>query len=962
MVRYKGSKKPSKESQPRGVHYVKNQKKKAKKKAAKSGASKPVKKEEKKIEKAVEKKEKREEKKKPKAGNVGYMGVFDGTKQRSRRKNNPITVYTSPDTAETTYEGDWQGETCKTDGAGQNIFSGTANIVLINPKSLGASIENEARNWRYYEIDEMELWIEPLQGVVNTPGNICTAIETDPAYFAASGATLDFDTVNSYRPHVDHPVYVQDKPIRLVYKRKTQKTPSSNQFFYTYFDPTQFATSADSKTATGEIDANVRQCFQFALISYCKACTAGTELGVWQMRIKIDWRGNKKSQALPGFLEAEKYADAIINQNSRDYTEQLAEYKRRIDAGEFLQKPQHFPNPRQVDTFRVMALSYLRNYNATKNLLVLRTYQTQRDEVALYDRIKSILASNSLKLNQMLVPAPLRPSDITNPVSATPVVIVDPSLSTDPRLAANSKAAKVSSTGVLSTGSSGTGDVNIVSVGGAAVTAGQLNTQMVNASGQPLTVFSDGLGNRMLANLSHGLFVDDFAAPITTLRPNYISKFQNKDVKGATFSGYNNSLVIQSDGDNAHGAVVGFNGLNVGMPLGIGDGLGVGNSTVAYAAGTNSSVSLPVAGSSSTIAGPALVGAQMYGQFTTNATSGAPITKAIEVVSSTYKDAKSNSYTGYNFPSVGVNALSGGASFNTAGAPVAVTTGNIQKAQSYIQFTNNASSGSVSIQPVEAIGVAMNDSKLNSYVGFVSPMSGVNSTSANNGGQTALVDVNGTVRAAITDAKSASTVTVGTYNQIGTSLIDHSNGRQVGVDTAGNLQTTVGDTGGHYAGVNAVGSINTSVMDPNTAVSLAVGTYQQIGVSVTDPNTGKVGKVSSNNSVQVVVATTSAATTESLPVIDEKQIKKDARSKSAGAKPRDVGYTVVQFGYQCPKCNIVEIGNAFDHFRCQKCNLDCVQRTLTTSAVINDGTIKEATVNVGAADVPYKAAVSSAAS
>lgn len=841
MVRYK-SNKPSKESQPRGKNYEKNQKKKSKKKATKSGLPKTKeKKEEKKIESKVEKKMESKEKKKPKAGNVGYMGVFDGTKQRSKRKNNPITVYDSPDTAITTYEGDWQGETCKTDSSGQNIFSGTADIIAINPKSLGASIENEARNWRYYEIEEMELWIEPLQGVVNTPGNICFAIETDPSYFSTSGATLDFDTVNSYRPHVDHPVYVQDKPIRLVYKRSAQKTASSNQYFYTYFDPTQFATNSSNAAATGIVDSNVRQCFQFALIAYNKACTASTELGVWQMRVKINWRGNKKSQALPGFLEAEKYADSIINQNSKDYTEQLAEYKRRTDAGEFLQKPQHFPNPRQVDTYRIMALGYQRNYNATKNLLVLRKYQQQRDEVALYDRIKGILSQNSLKLNQMLVPSPLQPGITSNPVSAMPVVIVDPSLSTDPRLAANSQAAKVGTDGTLqTTGSSGLVNVNISQIGGSSTSPGVLpvNAQLVNGSNQPLTTFSDGLGNRMLASLSHGLFVDDVGASTTTLRPIDMQRGLNFDGKGINYTGYGQVPYISIDGDNHHGVPVGLaEPNNVGLPLAI-KTAGTLNAynNLALANGTNPSVSVPVCGSNST--------------------------------STTQYPVKNAQWTPSGDNPIAVLADSS-SQYVTMSVPA-------------IQFTTNAGLGHVQFVPQEAVSVPYTDSSSNAYTGYNVPRIGMTAGALNNGGQFTLVDSAGNTAVNLTRVNGTS-VTSGTGGSLPVIVKNAAGTQTANVSTSGSLQTVVSAT------------------------------------------------ISSDDKADVI------------------EKKKEPRSQSVGAKPRDTGYEVVQFGYRCPKCKAQTIGNAFDQLKCKQCNVDCVRVTITTNAVLTDGSGLLGASNVAAA-------------
>jgi len=261
-------------------------------------------------------------------------------------------------------------------------------------------------------------------------------------------------------------------------------------------------------------------------------------------------------------------------------------------------------------------------------------------------------------------------------------VIVDPSLSTDPRLAANSKAAKVASDGTLQTTGAGGAllNVNLSAIGSTSTAGGRVNATLVDAGGNTLkTVTDSGGGNPMLA-----------AAP------------QVRWVTSATGGSPSAWAYNPSDGALAQYQTLSGNGVLGYGPMSIG-------STYSSVFAQNQNVGAPIAVS-------AQGGVLQAGLLQSASTSVATTTATI---GSTVSKNDANSVAALYTQTVGTapnGRTLAGVSDGTNSYLTAVQLG---------QFTNNSTTSSVSYVPMEAVSSSFEDNKGNVFAGFGCPVIGV---------------------------------------------------------------------------------------------------------------------------------------------------------------------------------------------------------------------------------------------
>jgi len=372
---------------------------------------------------------------------------------------------------------------------------------------------------------------------------------------------------------------------------------------------------------------------------------------------------------------------------------QKEEYDTRKRNGEKVSAPAQFPNPRQIDTFRLLLPTLQRQYDFGKNLSIKTQILSYMSMIQAYDFFKQSLMMQNLAVSRSIV-IPTLTTTVDPQVSATPVVIVDPSNSLDPRLASMTKAAKVDSSGNLSIGSGLPGlNVNITGIAnGAPPNPGILNATLVTPAGISLKTFGDSAGNNnCLAVTQAGPYVTQssgLAPTVWTMQPQAMSKAFISDAT-------NNQSVV-------YGSVVpvlpinaanGFPSIKSGAALAgsgngavamacrttgdIGDGY---NDVIGFAGGSTSGIdvaSLRVVSSISTgLAHQSTQDVNGYypmnvplTRFTSDSKAGTQTFNPIESVSATFTDGKSNTFTGTAPARINVKG-SGGSSSNTGGTVI----------------------------------------------------------------------------------------------------------------------------------------------------------------------------------------------------------------------------------------------------------------------------------------------------
>lgn len=388
----------------------------------------------------------REEKKIAKKANkgkgkapAGYPGVFDALKTISHAPNRMQQHSRGKDESTFGFNGNLQGYTFTTDSASPPtlMFNGTLQTIRVNAYTLGDTVRTEAQNWYEYQIELMELWLVSINGIANTPGVSHMGTVDDAAYIVASGQSITKDFVDTLKNKVMTAVYNQEKPPVMRYKHDTKRV--GREWFKNY--------ASSQQISSAPVIAEVRETYQLAIVGFPENCTPSTQLGSFGLRLKIKFRGWKTPVALVR-ESIDNSADAIVAHHANQCSAAHEEYHKRVRNGEKnLVPPPMLFHPSQLPVI----LAEILRYSANMQYLTGSEKKVLGMLVGIYNSIvsfKSAVRDSVAKQFVSKFGVGVGSGDV--PVSAIPVVVVDPSVASDPRIAGLSSALKVSSAGGLS--------------------------------------------------------------------------------------------------------------------------------------------------------------------------------------------------------------------------------------------------------------------------------------------------------------------------------------------------------------------------------------------------------------------------------------------------------------------------------------------------------------------------------
>jgi len=867
--------------------------------------------------KAVEKEIKKDVAKATQAPKQGYASTVQGAKAMTNAENklNPSKYNKQYDEWEDKFEGDWPGVAALFDAANPPtfLFNANANAIPMNPLALGGQAANAAKEAKEYRIEYIELSLKPAIGLQNTIGTVLTAIEQDPAYLAISAQAVNKDYVSSIKPHNTVSVYNTESTVRsLKYKEHRGGWWKCYQSAQTI--------------AGAQVYAETRECYQFSIVGCPDAATPSISPGIWQIKYHIRFRGSKLPVTLPR-VAAEQFADSIMELNANEDTKiTIAQaHQCQVDNRKFEHDVLRvFPNPKIVPSLRleVEALKQNVDFDTTGNMR--KRLRTIIQLIRNYDDVRrGIIVDNANYMNKMKwIRPPTVPVDV--PVSAIPVVIVDPTTAIDSRLSNLASAAKVSNTGTLqTTGAGGTLlQVNLNAVGGVTQTTGNVNAKLVDDTGASVSVLTDKDGHKGLTTASCGQFWETGGGGSNwTLRMNDMNSFTGYTSDGKSYGGYAPNSVTCVAGEGTRndvtykvGQFAGTTGSTSTMPIGVTDSRGANLRNISYPVGTVSSQGVPVCGSSlsntsSTYPvgaslqnpnGVSLAGAQYgtlsylasvsLGEYSTDIKTGTVVPVPQQMVASTFKDESKSVFTGFNAPmvarTVGGTIADGvviGAQPNNLDS-----TSGVVGAQQYVSYTTDGSAGATTTVPVSAISGGLNDpGGTNTFTGYA-PVS----------------------------------------------MMLNSGGSPPAINTASPLQYASG-VKGQSINLGFVGGV---------ASHTAAAASGSISAEIRAGNADRFATVSTSSSLQTVVSATansdgrevSGETSQPLARAEKKLlpsvIEKSKRSASADPPKRGENFIKI-YRFDCPnkdcKDKLVEYGSISEKHLCASCRTQMVSYAIS---------------------------------
>lgn len=783
----------------------------------------------------------------------GYPGVADGSKLMSKDKNRMVRVASSTDGCEFTYNGNWQGVSITTDSATPPtaIFNGTLQSIRINPYTLGDTIAKEAANWEEYVVKAFELRALPLNGITNTPGLMHFGVVQDPAYLTASGQSISKDYIDSLAEKSVTPVYNQNAPAVLRYKHDVKRC--GREWFKVY---------ASSQTiSSAPVVAEVRETYQLSIVGFPQGCTPSTELAQFEMRVHIAFRGWKTPVTLVR-ESVDEMARALMAHHSNESARVHEEVQTRRRLGEKVETPPRIFHPSHLSS--ILA--------EIQRLLVNRDYLTDNEKKLCNELVRSYnsmitfrraLERGAAASFKSLITIP-RTGDV--PVSAVPVVIVDPTLSTDPRIAGLAKAAKVDGSGVLQTVGGGPGTVQDVRILG-----DDGKTPLItdnSAVFQPNYSTAPKNGAIMVSSAA-------LAAPLIAAGNTYVPTTFLTALDGSGSYQYNAPSQLASDGTTT--AVGKLPVANADGSVKVGGALGAfGQETTGF---LRTTVNNRVSGDRMKINpdGSVAMGGS-NNSVIAQSTSGQALTSIVDAANSV--KAKVNSDGSVNIGGSNDKALLQGTAGNLLPSVVDYNTGVpwSMTANGYAKtvLVDNSNGYFSRVEQNGAVRHALYD-KGNSSTSLWMNSDGtldaqvVNITT----NRVAQLNADGSL---VTGGSSAAWPQVGAQKALGTTLMNPTTGDCAGVNTYGHLDTEV-NTGANKMSVNTDGSIpiagNQQVTFSQTASAHGLYTY------------GLTAPASSDSKGEAV----SSKGTESASMVPIEEAPR-TRAKSV-ERPKEKGYVVV---------------------------------------------------------------------
>lgn len=726
----------------------------------------------------------------------GYAGVFDDTHAMSKRRNVFHQVSRGKgknglDEAVFFFVGNWQGTTLTTDAATPPTLclDGTLQTIRMNGFTLGAAAAAEMQNWEEYDIELFVLWIDMLQGTQNTPGLIHTGIVEDAAQLVASGQSVSVDFIDSLKIKAVTPVYNQEKPMRLTYNHKTARKPQ--EWFKVY---------ASSQTiSTAPVVAEIRQCYQFAVVAYPQACTASTQLGQFQTQYRIKVRGWKTPLALVrGSIE--NAADAVMAHHAGQLALKHEEYHARKRMGEKVEEPPYLVNPR----FLPALLAEVERYEANIDFL-------DQSERKAYEKIKYVAQMmvnfrNAVR-KDMAKKFPIDKYDVKTTadvaMSVTPVVIVDKSIALDPRVNGLASAASVSSTGVLSCAAGGTSGVQDVRILGS-------DSKTPVYTKNDAVVFSPD-GSSVAAAVP--LCVSGGMNPRTTSPASVFA-----------YTALRDSITGAAGADVYVGA----------SPMGVEQSTtGVTSGVGGYVVQGNYDNSLKVGGA----------GVSGYNGASFTQTTGG------NIASSVYDPSTGNPLA------ITSNGVGKFAIYDPTGAnSIPITAAGVLRTAAY---------DTTGVTPVAVGATGQLKTSICSSAGTNSLIVGsggnINATITDAGAsRTVAVSTNGALSSQVC-GPSGDFVTVGTNGQQLTTVCDSAGVVKMGVSGGAAKMTLYDSSGSVAASVGASGQLKTSITDNSASNNLVIGSGGNINSTIINSAATHAANVSTSGSLQVVSATAASS-------------------------------------------------------------------------------------------------------